>query len=128
MHAARCARALRAIAPEVPLVIALGRTSSGARLPMGAALDRCRHLIDVAYEARTPIGPILLDTGIEGLLNSRFDVDTLRLASDSPSVSLRMRGAPLRLAEFRVLALVDAAAPARSLAAWLRARVAFARG
>lgn len=92
MHAARCARALRAIAPEIPLAIALGRTNGGERLPVGAALDRCRHLMGVAHEVRTPVAPlpILLDSGIEGLLDSRFDLAHLGAIATLENEKLRL--------------------------------------
>src|SRR5262249_46088585 len=73
-QAARCALAMRAIAPDRPVAIAMGRTEWGSKLPEGDVIDRASRL--PAQAVRRPDGPapIVLDEVSAGLLDARFDV------------------------------------------------------
>jgi tetratricopeptide (TPR) repeat protein len=70
-RAARCALALRAIAGDRALGIAMGRIESGNRLPKDGVIDRASRLLDI--EPGEP-PPIALDDISAGLLDARFDV------------------------------------------------------
>jgi tetratricopeptide (TPR) repeat protein len=73
-RAARCALALRAIATDRPVVIAMGRTESWHRLPEGDVIARASRML--AHMAWQPgdLPPIALDEVSAGLLDARFDV------------------------------------------------------
>jgi hypothetical protein len=73
-RAARCALALRAIAPDRALAIAMGRTESGSRLPQGDVIDRAAQLLADPGERPGEPPPIALDEVSAGLLDARFDV------------------------------------------------------
>lgn len=68
MRAARCALALKAIAPDAPIAIATGRGVMTGRWPMGEAIDRAAKLL-TAEASR-----VRLDDVTAGLLDARFDV------------------------------------------------------
>ncbi|MBI2394529.1 MAG: protein kinase [Deltaproteobacteria bacterium] len=88
-RAARCALALRAVVPDVPIAIATGRGDASSRFPFGEVIDRAVHVLRVA-EARTGANgqaPIEVDELTAGLLDARFDV-RLRGAGSSRSAEL----------------------------------------
>lgn len=74
--AARCALALRALVPDVPMVLATGRAvvstrprSGWAHLPVGEVIDRAAAKI-----RGSSTGRIRIDETTAGLLDSRFEV------------------------------------------------------
>jgi hypothetical protein len=73
-RAARCALALRAIAPDRALGIAMGRIESGSRLPKDDVIDRAFRLLAATGEPPAGPPPIALDEVAAGLLDARFDV------------------------------------------------------
>ncbi len=66
-RAARCALAMRAVLPDVPVAIAMGRTEVGKRL-VGEVIDRATSLL-AGEEPR-----IHIDDLTAGLLDARFEV------------------------------------------------------
>src|SRR5439155_140334 len=73
-RAARCALAMRAIAPHRPLAIAMGRSEAAGMLPGADVIDHAARLL---ADAAAPPGdppPIVLDETSAGLLDARFDV------------------------------------------------------
>ena len=68
MQAARCALALKAVAPIPPIALATGRGVMAGRWPVGEAIDRAVRMLD----ARTPF--VRIDGVTAGLLDARFDV------------------------------------------------------
>jgi len=73
-RAARCALALRELAKERPIALAMGRDESNRKLPEGSALDRAASLLARWTPAPEQPPPIALDEVIAGLLDARFDV------------------------------------------------------
>jgi tetratricopeptide (TPR) repeat protein len=89
-QAARCALAMRALANDRPLAIAMGRVASTRKLPGGDVIDRASRLIanlaqaagnlppigEAASRGRgaAPVGSIALDEMSAGLLDARFEV------------------------------------------------------
>ena len=79
-RAARCVLAMRAAAPNVPMVLATGRAVLEARLPIGDAVDRAIRMLkqhqeeDVAHIATGKKQSIHVDEVTAGLLDSRFNV------------------------------------------------------
>ncbi|MDF2694384.1 MAG: Adenylate cyclase, partial [Labilithrix sp.] len=79
-RAARCVLAMRAAAPNVPLVLATGRAVLEDRVPIGDAIDRAIRMLqqhqddDVALVAAGKKQPIHVDEVTAGLLDSRFIV------------------------------------------------------
>ena len=73
-QAARCALAIRALAGDRPMAIAMGRSESTSKLPHGDAIDRAWQLISHTTRPREDAPPIALDEMIAGLLDARFDV------------------------------------------------------
>jgi hypothetical protein len=79
-RAARCVLAMRAAAPNVPMVLATGRAVLEERLPIGDAVDRAIRMLkahqadDVAHLASGKKQPIHVDEVTAGLLDSRFTV------------------------------------------------------
>lgn len=67
VRAARCALALHALSPEVPMALATGRAELTARLPVGQVTERAVALL--AREAG-----IRLDDVSAGLLDMRFEI------------------------------------------------------
>ncbi len=84
---ARCALALRAIVPESPMAVAMGRGELQGRWPTGEVIDRAARLLRAVTLEGTgvPSGrPVRIDDVVAGLLDSRFDV-----AGDSFGLGLR---------------------------------------
>lgn len=81
-RAARCVLAMRAAAPNVPMVLATGRAVLEERLPIGDAVDRALRMLQHRQEealANVALGkkqPIHVDEVTAGLLDSRFLVKT----------------------------------------------------
>ncbi len=79
-RAARCVLAMRAAAPNVPMVLATGRAVLEDRLPIGDAVDRAIRMLkqhqddDVAVTAAGKKQPIHVDGVTAGLLDARFIV------------------------------------------------------
>jgi eukaryotic-like serine/threonine-protein kinase len=79
-RAARCVLAMRAAAPNVPMVLATGRAVLEERVPIGDAIDRAIRMLqqhqddDVALVAAGKKQPIHVDEVTAGLLDSRFVV------------------------------------------------------
>lgn len=79
-RAARCVLAMRAAAPNVPMVLATGRAVLEERLPIGDAVDRALRMLqqhlddDVANAATGKKQPIHIDEVTAGLLDPRFIV------------------------------------------------------
>ncbi len=79
-RAARCVLAMRAAAPNVPMVLVTGRAVLEERLPIGDAVDRAIRMLqqhqeeDVAHIAAGKKQPIHVDEVTAGLLDSRFVV------------------------------------------------------
>lgn len=79
-RAARCVLAMRAAAPNVPMVLATGRAVLEERLPIGDAVDRAIRMLkqhqddDVANTAAGKKQPIHVDEVTAGLLDARFTV------------------------------------------------------
>ncbi|WP_437717336.1 protein kinase [Sorangium sp. So ce448] len=80
-RAARCALALRKVAPTRPMALSTGRAQLARQRPVGEAIDRAARLLD-ACEARRaharqpdPRGPsIAIDDVTARLLGARFEV------------------------------------------------------
>jgi serine/threonine protein kinase/tetratricopeptide (TPR) repeat protein len=68
-HAARCAIAMRALFPDVPMALATGRGNVAGRRPVGDVIDRAVRLLAI------PSPHVRLDDVTAGLLDARFDVD-----------------------------------------------------
>jgi len=109
-RAARCALALRTLAPVVPIALATGRGDASTRFPMGEVIDRAVHVLRLSLARNTraegwteeaqQLRSVELDDLTAGLLDARFDV--------------RIRGSgPMRTAE--LLAVREERAPARTL-------------
>jgi len=104
-RAARCALALRAIVPGVPIALATGRGDASTRWPVGEVIDRAVHVLRLA-EARnlrrssTSATPIEMDELTTGLLDARFDVRVERGARqlvgvrDAPIAARTLLGKP----------------------------------
>jgi tetratricopeptide (TPR) repeat protein len=78
-RAARCALAMRARLPDVPLVLATGRGVVGAELPVGDVIDRAAHLLRQDVERTSSRSGrskrfVRIDQVTAGLLDARFDV------------------------------------------------------
>lgn len=67
LRAARCALALSARRPEMPLALAMGRATSD-RVPVGEVIDRVAELLRGSVDA----GSIRVDELVAGLLDRRF--------------------------------------------------------
>ncbi len=95
-RAARCVLAMRAAAPNVPMVLATGRAVLEERVPIGDAVDRAIRMLqqhqddDVALVAAGKKQPIHVDEVTAGLLDSRFivrsDNNGLDLVGEQASV------------------------------------------
>jgi tetratricopeptide (TPR) repeat protein len=68
MQAARCALAVKAIAPASPVALATGRGVFAGRWPVGEAIDRAVKLLDA------PADRVRLDDVTAGILDTRFEV------------------------------------------------------
>ncbi len=79
-RAARCVLAMRAAAPDVPMVLATGRAVLEERMPTGDAVDRALRMLqqhldgDLANAAPGRKLPIHIDEVTAGLLDPRFTV------------------------------------------------------
>lgn len=79
-RAARCVLAMRAAAPNAPMVLATGRAVLEERVPIGDAVDRAIRMLharqddDVAHLASGKKQPIHIDEVTAGLLDARFTV------------------------------------------------------
>jgi tetratricopeptide (TPR) repeat protein len=69
-RAARCALALRAQIPALPIVLAAGEGEIRARVPVGPVIDRASVLLAQADGD----GGVRVDEVVAGLLDGRFDV------------------------------------------------------
>ncbi|MBS2015084.1 MAG: protein kinase [Deltaproteobacteria bacterium] len=95
-RAARCVLAMRAAAPNIPMVLATGRAVLEERVPIGDAIDRAIRMLkvhqadDVTALASGKKQPIHIDEVTAGLLDSRFIVKSdgggLELVSEQASV------------------------------------------
>ncbi len=82
VQAARCALALRALVPDRPMALAMGRGMVTGRFPVGEVIDRAAHLLDApAALGRGTLGgfrlgvlPVRVDEVTAGLLDARFDI------------------------------------------------------
>jgi tetratricopeptide (TPR) repeat protein len=74
--AARCALAVRAVVRDAPMALAIGRTASGDRVPLGELIDRAADLLQtpVSLDARGAL-PIRVDDVAAGLLDLRFTIE-----------------------------------------------------
>jgi tetratricopeptide (TPR) repeat protein len=83
-RAARCALALRAVLPEAPIALAIGRTDTHAVEALGQLIDRAACLL-----RRDDGSAIRVDASTAGLLDARFEVDAdehgLRLGNERPA-------------------------------------------
>ncbi|HWL89246.1 MAG TPA: serine/threonine-protein kinase, partial [Polyangiaceae bacterium] len=86
-RAARCALALRASLPQVPMALATGRRDLSGQAPMDEAIERAAHLLDRERDrpaesriarpgitARPRVAPIRIDDVTAALLDARFEV------------------------------------------------------
>jgi len=73
IHAARCALALHAMSPRGAVSLAVGRSGSGGRLPIGEVVDRASALL--RHPHPTPLS-VLIDDAIVGLVDARFELGT----------------------------------------------------
>lgn len=74
-RAARCALALRALAPVVPIALATGRGDASLRFPVGEVIDRAVTVLRLsAARALANNRSIELDELTAGLLDARFEV------------------------------------------------------
>ena len=82
-QAARCALAVRALLPEVPMVMAVGRAVVLDRVPIGEVLDRAARAL-----RRARPSSVRIDEAAAALLESRFEVeregDALYLGPERP--------------------------------------------
>jgi tetratricopeptide (TPR) repeat protein/predicted Ser/Thr protein kinase len=74
IHAARCALALHAMLPHGAVSLAVGRSGTGGRLPIGEVVDRATALLRQPRSART--SSVLIDDAIVGLVDARFELGT----------------------------------------------------
>ncbi len=76
-RAARCALAMRAVAPDVAMGLATGRSVLTGRLPVGDAIDRAAALLR-DHPPREPSPgeprPVRIDDATAGLLDARFEL------------------------------------------------------
>jgi len=68
MQAARCALALKSVAPAAPMALATGRGVLAGRWPVGEAIDRAARLLRRAGEG------VRIDEVTAGLLDVRFEL------------------------------------------------------
>jgi serine/threonine protein kinase/tetratricopeptide (TPR) repeat protein len=75
-RAARCALAVRAVVPDAPMALAIGRTASGDQIPLSKLIDHAAAMIEtpVSCDARGTL-PIRVDDVSAGLLDLRFTID-----------------------------------------------------
>ena len=78
-RAARCALALRALLPEVPMALATGRGMLALRFPVGEAIEHAARLLRDVLEKEPPLRaagrrPVRIDDTTAGLLDGRFEI------------------------------------------------------
>ncbi len=71
MQAARCALALKQVAPGAPMALATGRGVFAGRWPVGEAIDRAATLLAAAERAPQSVR---IDDVTAGLLDARFEL------------------------------------------------------
>jgi tetratricopeptide (TPR) repeat protein len=78
-QAARCALALRPIAPERLIAVSTGWGEVKGKLPVGAVIDRAARML-AQYEPEGPHAahPVVIDETSARLLDGRFDIDSVR--------------------------------------------------
>ncbi len=79
VKAARCALAMRALLPDMPIALATGKSLIAQSWPVGQVIDRAVRLLrgDTAganVHAPRPQLPIRVDEATAGLLSTRFDI------------------------------------------------------
>jgi tetratricopeptide (TPR) repeat protein/predicted Ser/Thr protein kinase len=83
-RAARCALAVRDVVPDAPMALAIGRSMSGDRAPLGDLIDRASSLLRAPVIATGPtkmiraqpeVLPIRVDEVAAGLLDIRFVIE-----------------------------------------------------
>lgn len=72
-QAARSALQVRALMPNEPVALVMGRGEAERRLPVGEALERAVSLLGDAAERLLP-GPVVIDDLTRALLDARFEV------------------------------------------------------
>lgn len=100
-QAARCALAMRAHLPDVPIVVTTGRGVLAGKLPVGDAIDRAASLMrGAALAVEQGDGRVQLDDVTAGLLDARFEVVHtgegifLRRERDLPGARRTLLGRP----------------------------------
>lgn len=73
-QAARCALALRPIAPDRPIALATGRAVVRGKVPVGAVIDRAASMLAECNAQRHAVQPVVIDETSAHLLEGRFDV------------------------------------------------------
>jgi tetratricopeptide (TPR) repeat protein len=94
-HAARCALALRAVAPELRVALATGRGLFAASVPVGDVIDRGVSLLRRLPRGSIEGALIALDEVTAGLLDARFRIEELPAPPGPPGaggVTLALRG------------------------------------
>src|SRR5205814_1140356 len=81
-RAARCALAMRAVAPALRMALATGRGIVAGRLPAGEAIDRAARLVRVPHSGGR--APVRIDDVTAGLLGGSFE-----LGGDPAGLELR---------------------------------------
>jgi eukaryotic-like serine/threonine-protein kinase len=95
IRAARCALAMRALLPGVPLSLVAGRAVLSGWVPMGEAIDRGVSMLD-----KGSIEEVRVDDVIAGLVDARFEVGHdatgryLRFERDGAESPRRLLGKP----------------------------------
>jgi serine/threonine protein kinase/tetratricopeptide (TPR) repeat protein len=111
VKAGRCALAMRALLPGVPMALVAGRAVVSGWVPMGDAIDRGVGMLD-----RGSVDEVRVDDVIAGLLDARFEVrsdpsghylrgehdasETTRMLLGKPTVCIGRDPEVLRLASF----------------------------
>jgi tetratricopeptide (TPR) repeat protein len=81
VKAARCALAMRALLPDMPIALATGKSLVAQSWPVGQVIDRAVRLLrantanlSIGGNAPRPQLPIRVDEATAGLLSTRFDI------------------------------------------------------
>jgi tRNA A-37 threonylcarbamoyl transferase component Bud32/tetratricopeptide (TPR) repeat protein len=78
-QAARCALALRPIAPDRPIALSTGRGEVKGKLPVGAVIDRAARMLAQSKPAGPHAAhPVVIDETSAGLLDGRFEIGSDR--------------------------------------------------
>ena len=129
MRAARCVLAMRAAAPNVPMVLATGRAVLEERVPIGDAIDRALRMLqqyqddDIALAAQGKRQLIHVDEVTAGLLDARFivkgdgrDARGLELVEEqAASAADAQDGEPPRVQREKIRARVSRNVPQRDV-------------